>query len=105
MRAFAPAVLLGAYAAVMAVPVVARQPAFTDRFCVWSNYMLISTQWRGAAISPLFEHGEVPRFLANTTMESYLQDDPAGTCLGCHAAAATAAGKPSNFTFLLRKAR
>ncbi len=72
---------------------------------VWSNYMLISTQWRGAAISPLFEHGEVPRFLTNTTMESYLQDDPAGTCLGCHADAVTAAGKPSNFTFLLRKAQ
>jgi hypothetical protein len=27
----------------------------------WANYMLISTQWRGADKSPLFEHGEVPR--------------------------------------------
>ncbi|MCO4825159.1 MAG: hypothetical protein KC451_09920 [Amylibacter sp.] len=34
------------------------------------NYQLISTQWRGADKSPMFEHGEVPRFLTNTTMET-----------------------------------
>ena len=66
------------------------------------NYILISTQWRGANISPLFEHGEVPRFLTNTTMETFLQDAEEGTCLGCHADAETAAGQNANFTFLLR---
>ncbi|MGD1880299.1 MAG: hypothetical protein ACFB13_22700 [Kiloniellaceae bacterium] len=72
---------------------------------VWANYMLISTQWRGADKSPLFEHGEVPRFLTNTTMESFGQSDPNGTCLGCHAEATTAAGNSANFIFSLRNAR
>jgi hypothetical protein len=69
------------------------------------NYILISTQWRGADKSPLFEHGEVPRFLTNTTMETYLQAEQEGTCLGCHAGAETATGKDANFTFLLRDAQ
>lgn len=75
------------------------------RGTVWANYMLVSTQWRGAAKSPLFEHGEVPRFLTNTVLETYLQFDRKGTCLGCHATATTAAGQPSDFTFSLRHAR
>ena len=66
-----------------------------------SNYQLISTQWRGADKSPMFENGEVPRFLTNTTMETFLQADSVGTCLGCHAAAETGTGKNANFTFLL----
>ena len=69
-----------------------------------ANYQLISTQWRGADKSPMFEHGEVPRFLTNTTMETYLQSEDDGTCLGCHAEADTAAGTPGNFTFLFQKA-
>ena len=60
---------------------------------VLSNYQLISTQWRGANKSPMFEHGEVPRFLTNTTMETYLQT------------AETATGEDANFTFLLRAPR
>ena len=70
-----------------------------------AQYQLISTQWRGADKSPLFEHGEVPRFLTNTTMESYLQYHNEGTCLGCHAEADNAVGGDANFTFLLRDAR
>ena len=68
---------------------------------VLENYMLISAQWRGANISSYLEHGELPRFLSNVTMETYLQIDRSGTCLGCHAGAATATGAPSDFTFLL----
>ncbi len=67
-----------------------------------AQYMLISAQWRGANKSPLFEHGELPRYLSNVTMETYLQADPTGTCLGCHAEARTAAGQQSDFTYLLR---
>ncbi|WWR47247.1 hypothetical protein RZ517_03410 [Roseovarius sp. S88] len=67
-----------------------------------ANYMLISSQWRGANPDPIFEHGELPRYLSNTTMETYLQTDPSGTCLGCHAGAETAEGAFSDFTFLLR---
>jgi hypothetical protein len=65
------------------------------------NYQLISTQWRGADKSPMFEHGEVPRFLSNTTMETFLQSESEGTCLGCHADAETSTGGDANFTFLL----
>jgi hypothetical protein len=64
------------------------------------NYQLISTQWRGADRSPMFEHGEVPRFLTNTTMETYLQAANEGTCLGCHASAVTPTDADANFTFL-----
>lgn len=70
-----------------------------------AQYQLISTQWRGADKSPLFEHGEVPRFLTNTTMESYQQADDDGTCMGCHAEADSAVGGDANFTFLLREAQ
>ena len=68
------------------------------------NYMLVSSQWRGANSSPLFPHGELPRFLTNTTVETFAQIDPDGTCLGCHTAARTATGADANFTFLLRNA-
>lgn len=67
-----------------------------------AQYQLISSQWRGANISPYLEHGELPRFLSNVTMETYLQTDREGTCLGCHAGATTAWGAPSDFTFVLR---
>lgn len=66
------------------------------------NYMLVSSQWRGANPDPIFTHGELPRYLSNITMESFVQTDPAGTCLGCHAGATTAEGASSDFTFLLR---
>ena len=68
---------------------------------VLHNYMLVSSQWRGANISPIFPNGELPRFLTNTTVETFVQTDPQGTCLGCHTAARTATGADANFTFLL----
>ena len=71
---------------------------------VLHNYMLVSSQWRGANSSPFFPHGELPRFLTNTTVETFAQIDPDGTCLGCHTAARTATGADANFTFLLRNA-
>lgn len=72
---------------------------------VWANYMLISAQWRGADKTPIFEHGELPRYLTNTTLETFQQTQNDGTCLGCHAGAQTANGKPSNFVFMLRRAQ
>ena len=75
------------------------------RDTVWSNYRLISTQWRGSPGSKLFPNGEVPRFLTNVTLETYDQYSHGGTCMGCHAKAATAAGQDANFSFLLSKAR
>ena len=75
------------------------------RDTVWSNYRLISTQWRGSPGSKLFPNGEVPRFLTNVTLETYDQYSHGGTCMGCHAKAVTAAGQNANFSFLLSKAR
>ena len=74
------------------------------RDSVLHNYMLISSQWRGANKSPIFPNGELPRFLTNTTIETFSQIDPNGTCLGCHTAARTTTGADANFTFLLREA-
>ena len=76
------------------------------RDTVWSNYRLVSTQWRGSPPgSKLFPNGEVPRFLTNVTLETYDQYSHGGTCMGCHAKAVTSAGQDANFSFLLSKVR
>ena len=75
------------------------------RDTVWSNYQLISTQWRGSPSSELFPSGEVPRFLTNVTLETYDQYTHDGTCMSCHAKAVTLAGQDANFSFLLSKAQ
>lgn len=67
-----------------------------------AQYQLISAQWRGAQKSPIFEHGELPRFLSNVTMETFMQSDGTGSCLGCHADAATSNGDFADFSFFLR---
>ena len=71
---------------------------------VWANYQLSTTQWKGANEDALFPNGEVPRFLTNSAIETYLQTDHAGTCLGCHSTATDTTGNPSNFSFILRRA-
>lgn len=72
---------------------------------VWANYRLLSTQWRGNYGGAFFGHGEVPRFLSNPVIETYVQDQRAGTCLGCHAGAETTAGEDAGFSFLLQRAK
>ena len=67
---------------------------------VFANYQLIGTQWRGNHGGPLAGFGEVPRYLTNSTLETYIQDAPQGTCMGCHSTAQTAAGERSDFSFL-----
>lgn len=68
---------------------------------VWQNYALSTTQWKGANEGQMFPSGGVPRFLTNSTIETYVQADHNGTCLGCHIDAVTAGGSPSNFSFIL----
>jgi hypothetical protein len=68
---------------------------------VWANYQSFSAQWKGANRGMMFPQGEVPRFLTNTTMETYDQYGATSSCLSCHANAVTAAGQESNFSFLL----
>lgn len=68
---------------------------------VWQNYMLLGTQWIGNPGGATFGIGEVPRFLSNSALESFIQHQPDASCLGCHATATTDAGQKANFTFLL----
>jgi len=72
---------------------------------VWKNYFLVGTQWIGNGGGAPFGVGEVPRFLSNVALESFIQHQMDGTCLGCHSTAFTDAGQPSNFTFLLDPGR
>jgi hypothetical protein len=50
---------------------------------VWQNYQLVDAQW-GASAAPLGVPNQ-PKFLANTTLETYLQQpvNPNG-CINCH---------------------
>lgn len=68
---------------------------------VLANYMLLGTQWIGNPGGAPFGVGEVPRFLTNSALESFMQDQSDATCLGCHARATSDAGQMANFTFLL----
>lgn len=50
---------------------------------VWQNYELVNAQW-GASATPLGTPNE-PKFLANTTLETYLQQAvPPNGCINCH---------------------
>ena len=51
---------------------------------VWQNYMLVDAQW--GANSTLPPTPNQPNFLANTTLETYLQTPtPPHGCINCHA--------------------
>lgn len=49
---------------------------------VWANYRLIGTQWQQSEINP---SPTAPNFLANTTLETYIQSD--ASCITCHQSA------------------
>jgi len=72
---------------------------------VWANYRLINTQWQGGTEGRPGANGNLPRYLGNTTLETYIQGT--ASCLQCHAFATLAVGKPgqpkpsANFSFLL----
>ena len=89
---------------------------------VWANYMLVMTQWP-TQTSPESVNNPGKAFprmndgtnLANTTMETYEQEDPPGACMGCHHTVANAHGRdfvafmavdlvePSSTTFSAKK--
>lgn len=50
---------------------------------VWANYRLIGTQWR---LSEVFPSPTAPNYLANTTLETFIQKD--ASCINCHSHAA-----------------
>ena len=81
---------------------------------VWENYHLIGSQWMGGTEDPKTENGNIPRYLSNTTLETYIQfnsdqqkppQKTEGSCLHCHNFAKTTAGQSANFSFLLGRAK
>jgi len=82
---------------------------------VWANYELISTMWPtnpgNCAAAPGDPLGApAPTFLANTTLETYLQRMPpqpnvSSQCIECHNNATMTVPVPSDFTYILQRAR
>jgi hypothetical protein len=75
---------------------------------VWANYELVSTQWPTDAKNVSDPTGKpAPTFLANTTLETYIQGrtpQTSSSCIACHNNASTTAGTFSDFTYLLQRA-
>lgn len=85
---------------------------------VWANYMLVSTQWptdlscAKDPASPACRNDPLgnpaPVYLANTTLETYIQGEvpqSSSSCMGCHGNATDTRGRPSDFTFILERAQ
>lgn len=83
----------------------ARLRAVSDS-SVWQYYQLVSTQW---PTNPAQTGGNpAPQFLANTTLETYVQGqvpNVSSSCIGCHANATTVQGRFSDFSYLLELAQ
>jgi len=88
--------------------------AGVDPKSVWQNYELISTMWPtnpgNCAAVPGDPLGTpAPTFLANTTLETYLQMTPpqpnvSSQCIECHNNATMTVPVPSDFTYILQRA-
>ena len=76
---------------------------------VWQNYQLISTQWPTDAKSKTAPNGvPAPVYLANTTLETYVQGRvplASSSCMACHGNAAATTGRTSDFTYILERAK
>lgn len=75
---------------------------------VWANYELVSTQWPTDAENVSDQTGKpAPTFLANTTLETYIQgtvQQTSSNCIACHNNASMTNGMFSDFTYLLQRA-
>ncbi|MCF3650101.1 hypothetical protein [Synoicihabitans lomoniglobus] len=84
---------------------------------VWQYYELVSTQWPTAPATdcdvatsaPANMSGTpAPQFLANTTLETYIQGrtpNVSSSCIECHLNATTTNATFSDFTYLLERAQ
>lgn len=81
---------------------------------VWQYYRLISTQWPtqsndNCTANPANPNGTpFPQFLANVTLETYVQGkvpQSSSSCINCHGNATMTNGVPSDFTYLLENAK
>lgn len=75
---------------------------------VWANYMLVGTQYPQSPTDPTDDTGRpFPQFLANTTMETFLQGETppvSSNCIGCHSRATTSMShKDTDFTYILSR--
>ena len=81
---------------------------------VWQYYRLISTQWPvqsndDCTANPANPNGTpFPQFLANVTLETYVQGktpQSSSSCINCHGNATMSKGVASDFTYLLGSAK
>jgi len=80
---------------------------------VWQNYELISTMWPTNTGQCLATPGDplgtpAPNFLANTTLETYIQGmvpNVSSNCIECHNNATMTTPVPSDFTYILQRAQ
>jgi hypothetical protein len=73
---------------------------------VWQNYELISTMWPTDPKQPF--GAPAPTFLANTTLETYIQGtvpNVSSNCIECHNNATMTVPVPSDFTYVLQRAQ
>ncbi len=72
----------------------------------WQYYELISTQWPTNPGAP-GTGNPAPQFLANTTLETYVQGrvpNVSSSCIMCHNNATTTASRPSDLSYTLQLA-
>jgi hypothetical protein len=90
--------------------------AAVNKNSVWQFYELVSTQWPtnpspSPAPSPYDPNptgAPAPQFLANTTIETYIQGkvpNTSSSCIMCHNNATTTNGKFSDLSYLLERAQ
>ncbi|HWF87374.1 MAG TPA: hypothetical protein VE980_22795 [Pyrinomonadaceae bacterium] len=80
---------------------------------VWQNYELISTMWPTNTGQCMATPGDplgtpAPNFLANTTLETYIQGmvpNVSSNCIECHNNATMTTPVPSDFTYILQRAQ
>jgi len=80
---------------------------------VWQNYELISTMWPTNTGKCEANPGDplgtpAPNFLANTTLETYIQGmvpNVSSNCIECHNNATMTTPVPSDFTYILQRAK
>ena len=73
---------------------------------VWANYQLISTMWPTDPTQPI--GAPAPTFLANTTLETYIQGtvpNVSSSCIHCHSNATMTVPVASDFTYILQRAQ
>lgn len=73
---------------------------------VWANYQLISTMWPTDPKQPF--GAPAPTFLANTTLETYIQGtvpNVSSNCIECHNNATMTVPVASDFTYVLQRAQ